>query len=157
MKITTTKQLDPLEYIEKVIEENGLIKNDFTVSSILKLFKFLKTEVQLNHFIPAKKVDGKWEVLDPVIKMDYGIDTVPGYPAKHPIECYVEDLKEYQEAQEDVLFKGDWLIDRDDRYTNLWWLSDQKQHKTIPMHECKTIQDLIPLDLELTQNAIQKL
>ena len=146
MKITTTKQLEPLVYIEKVIEENGLIKNDFTVSSILKLLKFLKTELQLNHFIPAKKVDGKWVVLEEPKEENYIV-----------YDKYLHDLEEYQEAEKNVLFRGNWTIDRDDRYTNLWWLSDQYQHKSIPMHECKTIQDLIPLDLELTQNAIQKL
>lgn len=118
------------------------------VQRIILYMRFLKQILEIWMFVPAKLVNGVWVVLKPVIQMDY----IPfeDRPTKFPQECYEQDLKEYEEALECVLFegfeiKGEYLVISD------VWLMLKKEIKNFNIENLIT--DFDDIDLVLTESA----
>lgn len=165
IEIKTTKDLEPLKYWEKIHNinrEKPITVNNLRVEIYIKfnyLLRVLETPLSLDMFIPCKKVDGKWVILEePTIdeKNEFGgaFATI-----EEQAELY-SSIKEYQDAEKRVLFKNctykyishpldddSYYLVKDNFHINVWpsW------------NKSKSIKDLISLDLEVTQNLIDKL
>lgn len=136
-------KIDPKETIKCI---KGLQSH---IEKLNEYALFLKQPLELWMFVACDE-DGN--VLDVPFQMDYGIGQPVGYEygAKHPIECYEEDLKKYQEAQNRVLFEFEENWDNEELFETWTWIVWKgKGHKTI--------EDLIPYDLTLTKTALDKL
>ncbi|AGO49724.1 hypothetical protein Phi13:2_gp114 [Cellulophaga phage phi13:2] len=119
---------------------------------IAKYAKFLSQEIELEMFVPCK--DGV--PLNLVISTDYN----PEFGMqKYPQECYEEDLREYEEAKEKVLFAGFMICD-DSEYS--YWITEHSTSTDLIFYKLKDridcfndeinkIEDLIPYKLNLTK------
>lgn len=153
-QIETTADLDRGKYWDYVTTKHS--SDAYAICGDLqRLDKLLKTILDIRQFIPMDEERG---VLEPVLKMDYGIETVPGYPIKYPTECYEEDLRKYKEAQEKILFKYDFI---ENDYAFLFdKFVYNKEYKCFYQWGKKanlTIQDLIKLNIPVTEALRQKL
>lgn len=141
-QIIRTSDLEHHKYWDRLEDR---CESDNLIAKKYRLFlEFLETELQLNHFIPVKKVDGKWVVLE----------------EPKDVQPYNDDNNyiEFKKAQNNVLFKDCTyeLINpkKKDRYYVIY---HNESIVWVSWNKSKTIQDLISLDLELTQNAIDKI
>lgn len=121
---------------------------------IIDYATFLKRHLELGMFIPC---DEEGNVLD--MPTGYGCYN-PDNPL--PDEYYIEH-KKYQEAKERVLFEGYTLINEGKNYSSVSMIIKENgkdrgiNRIDIFYKNPKTIEDLIPLGLELTETAIKQL
>ena len=108
-----------------------------------KYAKFLKQPLKLEMFVPCD--DG-----EPLEKPDFfsGDYDENGFDDVDKMQ-YEIDVKQYQKAQEKVLFKNKINLPKNKREFNNW----------VDYNKIETLEDLLKynLDLELTENAIKKL
>lgn len=125
---------------------------------IVKYANFLKKELNIGMFVPAKKVDGVWVVLEePKIENDHH-----GSFFKMQTDFHKE--KEYEEAKNVVLFK-DFSFSRKP-FEDFDFIKTEKffvfrKHCTMKHwsinFRIKTVEDLVKYNLTFTQSAKQKL
>lgn len=132
------------------------------ITKIYQYTKFITQPLNIGMFIPARLVNGKREVLeglvDPCEQNNYCIDFCQGKCQ----EEYKDELIEYQKAKENVLFKninikslGKGMVDG--LFCNNKEVGFCKnQEEFIFRYRYKTIEDLIPLELELTKEGIKQ-
>jgi len=121
---------------------------DFCAESFNKISnyaKFLKQPLSIEMFVTCKLVDGVWVVLEEP-KMDMSFASTTELKV-----MYKKALKEYQKAQEKVLFEG---LSICDRKGNINCVVFNNEHI---FWEGKTIETLTKYNLELTPNAVKKL
>lgn len=122
--------------------------------------RFLKQPLKLGQFIPC---DEQGRTLEPPLKADYGLAEPEFNTYIHPMECYGEDCEDYRKAQERVLFKNVELIYAENTSAGKEPMSESfslridgnevAYWKSKPKYwigfKGKTIEDLIPLGIEL--------
>lgn len=153
MKLISTTDF-VLETSNKKLDFDNTNLYEFSYDNLHKIYKyanFLKKPLELGMFVPCDE-DGN----------------VLRKPKKS--QWYEYDLKKYQEAEERVLFKG---FEVEDKTPNTIWLgvNNEKgndkhfnvQYSFIEKRfmysftEYKTIEDLIPCGLELTESGIKEI
>lgn len=123
---------------------------------IVKYANFLKKELNIGMFVPAKKVNGVWVVSEEPNVLDHRYSGIN-------VNDFDSDLKEYQEAKENVLFEGFIVYENsgnivvtNGRNSILFSIRNFVKHidsgKRIFNIECVS-----SFDLTLTQSAKQKL
>ena len=116
--------------------------------------RFLKQPLKLEMFVPC---DDEGEPLE---KPDFfsGEYDDNGYGDVDKYQ-YKLDLKEYKKAQEKVLFKGFELLKKPSRHSGLdTYVFNHNIKGKVPVSFLNSnIEDVIYLDLELTENVIKKL
>lgn len=113
--------------------------------------EFLKQKLTLGMFVPC---DSEGNVLKKKEPKDFGYNEES--TTSKSWKAYEKYDLEYQQAQERVLFKGNWKHSRDDRYINMNWVESEKL-QVIPLHSVKTIEDLIQYNIKITPNSIKQL
>lgn len=139
------------EYVKRIIS----MRADFEHEQVMKLLRiqgytaFLTQELNLSMFVPAKLVDGKWEVLEEPDKMKWTNEELENTEAGY----YWHD---YQKAKENVIFDG-FLYNKEtnDNFQNvcsecLIVQFDSENNPLFSYH--KTIEDIID-QVELTDEV----
>jgi len=135
--------------------------------SCIKYANFLREELNIGMFVPAKKVNGIWIVLEEPLQQSkkYKITNIKD-KEDFDSKKWTADFVEYQEAKENVLFEGFEIVDLSDgvkRLTspcgsyNLFWYSEEKGWYYSRGVEGQKIESLVNEKICLTQSAKQKL
>lgn len=136
------------EFVDKqanlqVLQSVGLVSEHtaMTINSIIHYNNALKQPIELKRFVPVGE-DG--EILDKPKGENYegGVLDVS--------HLYQEKLRQFESAMKEVWFEGFESHTRDDRYTNMNWVSG-KNVKSIALHGIKTYSDLTNYGLTLTE------
>ena len=142
-----------LEFDIKSNENEPIHKTYF--KNVSKYARFLKQPLKLEMFVPC---DEEGNVLEPPLKSDYGLAEPEFNTYKHPIECYGNDVEQYQKAKEKILFKGFELFD-DEIAADYHLLFKGRFVCYTSALDDMDIEDLTfkILEPELTENAIKQL
>lgn len=130
---------------------------------IINYAAFLKEPLKLEMFVPCDE-DGN------ILEYPIDIYYTPYFGCqKYPQECYEHDLKKYNDAETKVLFKG-FIIEsgyiqanRDTLYLNnqdgldIASKNESQDKNFIWDVGFKTIEDLIPYNIQLTDVAIKRI
>lgn len=154
------KTLPKLSEYVKLVNETGtkdkdLLNTDWykefeiALKKIVSYTNFLTQPLNLSHFVPAKFENGVWIVLSKPMHPICDNITEEGLH-----ERYKSDCKEYQTALENVVFKGFYMNDKDK--TGFGVLNDNLDFFWIRNNGTRTIEDLIPYNLEVTDTIIKK-
>lgn len=153
------KLVSMVDYVIQLSNNNNFIKTledkrgfEKYWSKTFSYAQFLKQPLKLEMFVPCDDEGNVLENKSCPVNCDQGDFHEEGKCFKNG--C-VQEAREYKRAKEKVLFKGNWEHHRDDKYSFMHWCS--YGHKSIKMHNCKSIEDLVKYDLELTENAIKQL
>lgn len=95
------------EYVKTYNSKQGVTSYD-TLINIFEYTDFLTQELNLGMFVPAKLVDGKWEVFKEPKEKDY---------KNKPL--YNMDMHRYKKAKENLIFKNRDISDNDIFYHGL--------------------------------------
>jgi len=113
---------------------------------------FIKQKLTIWMFVPCKLVDGVWVVLEEPLQQNYVFEDHPelaGNPKEYDLELFENDIKEYQEAKDRVLFANF-------KYDKMGFAYSTTQSECVfdeEYMESKTIEDLVKYNLELTPTA----
>lgn len=114
--------------------------------------KFLKQPLTLGMFIPC---DLEGNVLE---EPDFWDANGRAYDPKLTQRYCDSKIKEYQKAKERVLFEGFMLIHiHNKRYKQALVAKDKEGKGQFDIYDYETIEDLVFMDLTLTQTAIKQL
>lgn len=131
---------------------NPLGLNEARISryiSITNYAKFLKQPLTLGMFIPCDE-DGK-PLNEPKSSLIYKIQVG---------ECSADEMRqnrEYNQAKQRVLFESYQLIYRFQKWKSTLIAKNKDGLGQFDIYDYKTIEDLIPLNLTLTSNAIKQI
>ena len=159
----TTKDLDLKQY---VLNQSNEIHKECTSDDILNIFNridslsnFINQKLNIGMFVPAVFENGEWVVLEEPDFMDgtyddNGLGDVDKYR-------YKKELKQFEQAKENILFAGFDLIE----FTRYYILTNDKTaiytsknfKFSISQIELNKIEDLIKYEIPLTENAIKLL
>lgn len=113
--------------------------------------KFLKTPLKLEMFVPVfdsvhlDKPKNKYGDIHP--------NAVVIFDGKETTFAYYMTI--YKQAKEKVLFEGfePYMFKKVEK----GWLLDSKKHKSVWVINGRTVEDLVYMDLELTETALKKI
>lgn len=130
-----------LEIYKKKSSESGFYP-------IIRYAEFLKQPLTLGMFIPC---DENGKPLEEPPKITH-------FDPTEPVPDYVEqEFYDYEEAKEKVLFESYQLIYRFQKWKSTLITKNKDGLGQFDIYDYKTIEDLIPLNLTLTPNAIKQL
>jgi len=152
MKIETTADLEPLKYWNYLRRTKD--HYDHIIGATDCLCELLETPLTLDLFIPAIKVDDGWVVLD---KPSHLQEMQAGW-IDNPMDNNFYKVQEYRKAEKKVLFQlceSELIAPKSKEPYFVIRCKDEVMW--VSWNKSKTIQDLIPLSIPVTQNLINKL
>ena len=144
------------EYVKNCFgnKETILDENQYFVDNVWNYTNFITQPLNLSHFVPTIEKDGKWIVLG---KPNHPISDNITEEGLH--ERYKTDCQEYQTALDNVVFKGCEVkgryLELSESGEQLFYL-DNRDNWVNDNSDFKTIEDLIPYNLEVNETIIKK-